>query len=151
MVINRNLVLHRNVHGVENMRKTIAIMALLLFVLAGCSQKTTSLDSYTSTENSMPASQNTVQEIDGVQTVTLSWGKFNYNPETITVSAGKPVRITADLTRLSGCFQSLVIPDLGIEHYFDVGSETLEFTPPQKGTFLFSCAMGMGKGTLIVE
>ncbi len=157
MGINRNLELHRNVNGVENMKKLLIIL-LLLFILTGCSQQTTtSLDSYTTdtqaedTAITTPSSQNTVQEIDGVQTITLSWGKFNYNPETISVTAGKPVRITADLTRLSGCFQSLVIPDLEIEHYFDVGSETLEFTPTTKGTFTFSCAMGMGKGTLIVE
>lgn len=141
------------------MKRTMIIMTALLFVLAGCSQDktTTSLDSYSSQKDTstkdttITTSQNTVQEIDGFQTVTLSWGKFNYNPETITVSAGKPVRIIADLTRLSGCFQSFVIPDLGIEYYFDVGSETVEFTPTTKGTYRFSCAMGMGKGTLIVE
>ena len=131
------------------------IVVFILLLVGSCSEKESSLDSYASGEESTASStQNTastVQDIDGIQTVTLSWGKFNYNPETITVSAGKPVRIIADLTRLNGCFQSLVIPDLGIEHYFDVGSETLDFTPTEKGTFRFTCAMGMGKGTLIVQ
>ncbi|MEK6867213.1 MAG: cupredoxin domain-containing protein [Nanoarchaeota archaeon] len=139
--------------------KQLLMMMMLLFVLASCSQNKTptSLDSYTSIDSAedapttTTATSNTVQEMDGVQTVTLSWGKFNYNPETITVSVDKPVRIIADLTRLQGCFQSLVIPDLGIEHYFDEGSESLEFTPTKIGTYAFTCAMGMGKGTLVVE
>lgn len=141
----------------KHMKKILMTIFVVLFVSACTStSKTSSLDSYITEDDSEiqttgTGAQNTVQEIDGIQAVTLSWGKFNYNPETITVSAGKPVRITADLTRLSGCFQSLVIPDLGIEHYFDAGSETLEFIPTTKGTFPFSCAMGMGKGTLIVE
>ncbi|MBI5073175.1 cupredoxin domain-containing protein [Candidatus Woesearchaeota archaeon] len=88
---------------------------------------------------------------DGVQTVTLSWGKFNYKPDTITIQADTPVQITADLTRLQGCFQTLIIPDLGITHYFDKNNDVLTFTPTKKGTFLFTCAMGMGKGTLIVQ
>ncbi len=135
--------------------KKLIILVLLFFFLTSCYyEKTiTALDSYTSAEDAITTTpmQNTVHEIDGVQTVTLSLGKFNYNPETITVSVGKPVKIIADLTRLRGCFQSFVIPDLGLEHYFNIGSETLEFTPTKTGTFLFSCAMGMGKGTFIVE
>lgn len=85
------------------------------------------------------------------QEVTLSWGKLNYNPDTITVSAGQPVKIIADLTRLQGCFRSFVIPDLGISTYFSSKNNILEFIPTTKGVFRFTCSMGMGKGTLIVE
>ena len=159
-------------YGVECMKQkkpkrhlnNFLAFGLLLFLLAfliSCSEEKNtgerSLDSYSAVDSSSPASdtsastQNTVQEIDGIQTVTLSWGKFNYNPEIITVSANKPVKIIADLDRLQGCFQTLVIPQLEVEHYFDEENPTLEFTPTEKGTFSFSCAMGMGKGTLIVQ
>ncbi len=94
--------------------------------------------------------QSSVVVVDGVQTVTLSWGKFNYNPETITVQSGTPVQITADLDRLQGCFRSFVVPNLGINAYFDENNPSFEFTPTKTGTFAFSCSMGMGKGTLIV-
>lgn len=130
------------------------LLFFLMSILASCSQEkqtTTSLDSYaTSDQHSAQTTQNTVQDIDGVQTVTLSWGKFNYNPETITVNANEPVKIIADLDRLQGCFQSLVVQDLGIEVYFDENNPSYTFTPAKTGTFAFSCAMGMGKGTLIV-
>lgn len=95
--------------------------------------------------------EDVVQEIDGVQTVTLSWGKFSYNPNIITVTAGKPVKIIADLTRLQGCFRSFIIRDLGINTYFSANNNAVEFTPTEKGTYRFTCAMGMGKGTLIVQ
>src|SRR3989338_2492784 len=85
------------------------------------------------------------------QEFTLSLGASNYDPETITVEAGKPVRITADLNSLTGCFRTFLIPDLGIKKQFKAGDDTLEFTPTEKGTFNFRCSMGMGKGTLIVQ
>ena len=129
------------------MRKLV-IAWIALFVLLLVSACSSSGEQKATAET---AAQNTVQEIDGVQTVTLSWGKLNYNPETITVTAGKPVKIIADLTRLQGCFLSLVIPDLGIEHYFDENNPAVAFTPTEKGIYQFGCAMGMGKGTLIVE
>lgn len=136
------------------------LLFIFLFLNACSSEKGVSLDNYIASENdgsSQEALQeektgeNTVQENDDVQTVTLSWGKLNYNPETITVTAGKPVKIIADLTRLRGCFQSLVIPGLGIETYFDENNPFVEFIPTEKGTFTFSCSMGMGKGTLMVK
>lgn len=81
----------------------------------------------------------------------LSWGKFNYNPEQITVKAGKKVRIVGDTTRLSGCFQSFRIPELNVEGQFTDSNAVVEFTPAKTGTFGFGCAMGMGRGSLIVQ
>ncbi len=84
------------------------------------------------------------------QEIELSWGRFNYKPESITVKQGVPVRIKGDLTRLQGCFRSFVIPEFGVSTYFSSRNDVVEFTPTQKGTFRFSCSMGMGNGRLIV-
>ncbi len=81
----------------------------------------------------------------------LSWGKLNYYPETITVKAGKKVQIIGDTTRLQGCFRSITIPNLNVNGQFTEANNIVEFTPPKAGTFGFGCAMGMGRGTLIVE
>lgn len=99
--------------------------------------------------NNAPTEQNTGG--NDIQEVTLSWGKFNYNPEVIRVKANTPVRITADTVRLQGCFRAFVSPGLGLQKYFNENDKTLVFTPTNKGTFGFSCSMGMGKGTIIVE
>ena len=83
--------------------------------------------------------------------VLLSWGKFNYVPEVITAKKGVPLRIRADMARLTGCYQSLVVPALGVSESFSTNHDVIEFTPQKSGTFKFTCRMGMGSGTLVVE
>ena len=90
--------------------------------------------------------------LDGnTQVVTLGVANYNYDPETITVEAGKPVRIVGNMEQLQGCLRAFTIPRLGISKVFKSGDNVLEFTPAQKGTFGFSCSMGMGTGSLIVS
>ena len=81
----------------------------------------------------------------------ISWEKINYYPNTITVTAGKKVQIVGDLKRLQGCFRTFVIPAFDIQGQFVEGNNIIEFTPAKSGTYEFGCAMGMGKGTLIVN
>lgn len=88
---------------------------------------------------------------DGVQRVPLSFASFNYSPSTIRVKRGVPVEIVADTTKLTGCFSSFVIPELNVWGQFSPANPKLAFTPQRAGTFKFSCAMGMGRGTLVVE
>ncbi len=135
---------------IQTIMKNIGVVLLVLlgglafgFFLSGRSLSFSSEDSAEETE--------TAPDTGDVQEFTLSLGPSNYDPETITVEAGKPVRITADLTSLTGCFRTFLIPDLGIKKQFKAGDETLEFTPTEKGTYSFRCSMGMGRGTLIVQ
>ncbi len=92
-----------------------------------------------------------VQIQDGVQVVTLSWGKLNYEPEVIRVKKDMPVRIIGDMKRLTGCYQIIVIPELDLKKTFTLFDDSLEFTPTKAGTYGFGCAMGMGGGQLVVE
>ena len=84
-----------------------------------------------------------------VQQITLSIKNYNYYQNTITVKAGKPVSITLD-SSVSGCLRGFNIKDLGVKGYSQSPSQTIDFTPTQKGTFRFACPMGMGYGTIIV-
>ena len=53
---------------------------------------------------------------------------------------------------LTGCpTLTFTIRQLGLAKRLTTPSDTLDFTPTQKGTFRFACSMGMGTGTLIVE
>lgn len=88
---------------------------------------------------------------DSVQRVALSFGNFNYSPDTIRVKRGIPVEITGDTDKLRGCFSSFVIPELNVWGQFSPASNKVAFTPQRAGTFKFSCAMGMGAGRLVVE
>lgn len=85
-----------------------------------------------------------------VQKVVISYKNYNYYPQTITVKTGVPVSISLD-NSVKGCFRSFNIRDLGLSKYMASPSDTMDFTPKQKGTYRFACGMGMGYGTLIVE
>jgi len=102
-----------------------------------------------SAEGPTPGTDNGSNDGD-FQKVTLSMKNYNYFPNTITVKEGTPVRIYLD-NSISGCYRSLVIRNFGINQYIKTPSDYVEFTPDKKGTFRFSCSMGMGTGTLIVE
>lgn len=84
------------------------------------------------------------------QEVVLSMKNYNYYPNTITVKANQPVSISLDES-VRGCYRGLVIRDFGISKYLKTPQDTIVFTPTKKGTFRFSCSMGMGTGTLIVK
>lgn len=87
----------------------------------------------------------------GVQRVDLSFGNFNYSPDTIRVKRGVPVEIVGDTSKLRGCFSTFVVPELNVWGQFTPTKNNIAFTPQRAGTFKFSCAMGMGAGRLIVE
>lgn len=84
------------------------------------------------------------------QNVVLGFKNYNYYPNTITVKAGQPVRISLD-SSVSGCYRSFTIRDFGISKNLRTPNDYVEFTPTKKGTYRFSCSMGMGTGTLVVE
>lgn len=85
-----------------------------------------------------------------VQKITLSFKNYNYYPNTIRVNAGQPVSISLD-SSVGGCYRSFTIRELGLSKYLQTPSDTLDFTPTEKGSYRFACVMGMGTGTLIVE
>lgn len=137
----------------NNMSKVHIFAAAIVLLIIGFSLKALMTSSTPTTAATIVTSsgpQPGVTLNGDVQEVLLSWGKFNYNPEVINLQTGKRVKLTVDTERLQGCFRSIRIPDLGISKAFTAGDNTLEFTPEKKGTFAFGCAMGMGKGTLVV-
>ena len=94
---------------------------------------------------------NVVNEGDNtVQRIVISEKNLNYYPQTIKAKVNQPIEITLD-DSVSGCLRSFTIRDLGIAKYLKTVSDTLDFTPTQKGTFTFTCSMGMGYGKLVVE
>ncbi len=85
-----------------------------------------------------------------VQKITLSMKNSNYYPNTIYVKVDQPVSITLD-SSVGGCYRSFTIRQFGVNEYSANPSQTIDFTPTQKGTFRFACSMGMGTGTIVVE
>lgn len=86
---------------------------------------------------------------DGVQYVNMTASYSGYNPNEIYVQKGLPVKWVVDGKELSGCNNTIVIPDLNIQQKLQSGLNTIEFTPEDKD-LAFSCWMGMIRGTIKV-
>ena len=75
-----------------------------------------------------------------------------YDPGTVTVKAGSPVRLVFDRQETSSCSEEIVLPDFGIRRYLPAHEKTaVEFTPTAAGTYEITCGMGMLHGKLVVE
>ncbi|MBI2045768.1 hypothetical protein HYT23_06930 [Candidatus Pacearchaeota archaeon] len=85
-----------------------------------------------------------------IQKVVLSQADLNYKDS--IVQAGKPIAISADGS-VKGCLRapSFNIGGKRYTKYLQSANDVLELPALEKGTYSFSCTMGMGRGKLIVE
>jgi len=83
------------------------------------------------------------------QVITVSGG---YSPATVTVDAGRPVRLLFDRQETNPCSEEVVIGAFGIKKFLPAHERTaVEFTPMSVGTYDFICGMGMLHGKLVVR
>ncbi len=100
---------------------------------------------------SKPKSQKAVATGGNFQevTVTVDGG---YDPSRIVVQVGKPVRLKFARKDPSSCLEQVVIPDFHIAADLPLNQvTTVEFTPKQAGTYLFTCGMNMFRGEIQAE
>lgn len=82
-------------------------------------------------------------------TITVRGG---YDPATIHVKAGAPIRLRFDRQETSGCSEEIVFPDFGLRKFLPAHQQTvIDLVPPKAGTYEFTCGMSMLHGRLIAE
>ncbi len=87
----------------------------------------------------------------GVQEATIIV-KGAYQPNAITVYAGKPVALTFDRQEDVECSRFVTIDGMKIRQDLPANQKTtIRFTPERPGDFSFTCDMGMYQGRLIVQ
>ena len=87
----------------------------------------------------------------GVQEVTITV-RGGYEPATVRVKRGAPVRLVFDRQETSSCSEEIVLGDFGIRRFLPAFKRTsVEFTPDRSGTFEFTCGMSMLRGKLEVN
>ena len=97
---------------------------------------------------SVTASSNRGTETPSV-TIVVDGG---YDPRTVRVPAGRPVRLVFDRRDTSSCSEEVVFPDFNIRRYLPTGERTvIELTAPRAGKYEFMCGMSMLRGKLIAE
>jgi plastocyanin domain-containing protein len=75
-----------------------------------------------------------------------------YEPSTIRVKAGRPVRLAFDRQETSSCSEEIVFPDFNVRKFLPAHQRTIiELTPPKAGTYEFSCGMSMLHGRLVAD
>ena len=87
----------------------------------------------------------------GVQEIKVTV-KGGYDPDTILVQAGKPVRLLFYRDETADCSERVVFEKLGIDVALPAFQTTpIEFTPSEAGEIPFRCGMSMLKGRVVVE
>ena len=75
-----------------------------------------------------------------------------YEPATVRVPAGKPVRLVFDRQETSPCSEEVVFPAFGIRKFLPTGRQTtVEITAPTPGRYEFTCGMSMLHGAVVAE
>ena len=93
----------------------------------------------------------TAVNASGVQEIQIEING-GYAPASIRVRRGAPVRLIFDRQETSSCSEEIVIGDFGIRRFLPAFQKTaIELTPTERGSFEFTCGMGMMHGRLIVE
>lgn len=87
---------------------------------------------------------------DGIQIVITKLTPGSFEP--ITVQKDIPVKwtINAEKSDINGCNNEIIIPKLSTAKKLEEGSNVIEFTPTETGTFEYTCWMGMIRSTITV-
>lgn len=87
---------------------------------------------------------------DGRIAITVT--EKGFEPEAVTVEAGKPVTLVVTRTTTQTCATELVMPAHGINQPLPLGQAVeIVFTPEKPGELTYACAMDMYKGRVIVK
>ncbi len=90
-------------------------------------------------------------DASGVQHVRIRV-QGGYEPSTVEVIAGRPVKIDFYRDETDSCSETVVISEFGISAKLRPFKETsVEFTPTEPGKYPFHCAMNMLHGTIVVK
>lgn len=86
---------------------------------------------------------------DGVQILNMSAKVSGYTPNTLYIQKGLPVKWVVEGEEITGCNNTIVVPDLNIQQKLQSGNNLIEFTPGNED-LNFSCWMGMKRGVIKV-
>lgn len=88
---------------------------------------------------------------DGVQQLTIVV-RGRYRPSTVVVERGIPVRLLFDRQEDQVCSERVIFSAFQHEHWLaPFAITTVQFIPTRAGEFLFTCALGMYQGRLVVR
>lgn len=92
-----------------------------------------------------------VETVKGSQQVVININANGYSPNKVQVKVGIPVQLTLQTKDTYSCASSFILKAFDIKMQLGpTDSQTVTFTPTQKGKYPFTCSMGMYTGVLEV-
>ncbi|HSK70934.1 MAG TPA: cupredoxin domain-containing protein [Pyrinomonadaceae bacterium] len=132
----------------KRLRKMLMIISFCLSagLLLACSSAPTEK------AESDQSADKTVKAPESGEPVKITVSKRGYEPKSIEVKKGKPVKLAFFREDEENCGEELVFPKLNIKKDLPVGETVLvEFTPQEEGELGFTCGMDMLRGKVIVS
>jgi Cu+-exporting ATPase len=78
--------------------------------------------------------------------------KDGYDPETVLVEAGRPVRLLFYRDETAACSERVIFETLGVDKTLPAFETTaVEFTPTAPGDYPFRCGMAMLRGRVVAQ
>ena len=88
----------------------------------------------------------------GAADETLVRVRGGYSPDVVYARAGAPIRLAFLREESASCSERVVFPAFGKSAMLPRGERiAIELPPSPPGTYEFTCAMKMLRGTLVVE
>ncbi len=99
-----------------------------------------------------PVVQQPATTSTAVQTVDIKISGGEYQPASITVAKGQPVRLNFTRDEKPTCGDVLVFPALNIRKEIPVNQVvSVDLNPTEAGELKFTCGMDMMKGAVVVQ
>lgn len=87
-----------------------------------------------------------------MQSAKIAVTEQGFEPDTVTLRAGVPARLTVVRTTDKTCGTEIVFPALNIKRALPLNEPVvIEFTPEKTGNIAFACGMNMLKGVVAVQ
>jgi len=87
---------------------------------------------------------------NGIQVVKMIQNERGYSPNSFTIKKNIPVKWIITSENVNTCASSIFSQPIGIRKFLKQGENIIEFTPKETGEILFTCSMGMYRGTFNV-
>lgn len=85
-----------------------------------------------------------------IQEINMQIGYSGYSPNSFIIKNNVQVIWNVQVNELTACNERILMKEYNIDVQLKKGKNTIEFTPTKTGTVIFTCGMGMLKGSFLV-
>ncbi len=90
--------------------------------------------------------------VDGVQVLNVGLVEGYYRPNRFTVQAGVPVKVVfTGWVQDQDCLGQPEFPELGLKGDMSSGQVVFPLGELERGTYTFTCSMGVNEGRITAE